>query len=325
MRCNEVTEPIETIYLGGGTPSILPPTLFTKLVSCLPAPSQLREFTIEANPEDITKELVKTWVQHGVGRVSMGIQSFDNAQLQSVGRRHTAEQAVNAVKTLRQCGINNISLDLIYGLPGQTLDSWQMSLDKLLEIHPQHFSAYILSYEPGTRLYAQLSIGKVFEADEDLIDDMYCYLCHAAKQAEYEHYEISNFALPEHRAIHNANYWKFRQYVGLGPSAHSFDGNVRRINPSNIKTYINSIKSGRLAAEMEAETPVDKLHDRIMVGLRTSDGIDLSTFSASQAAALIQRTKLLPPNHVCINDSRIYIPEDKFLISDAIIRTLMAD
>jgi oxygen-independent coproporphyrinogen-3 oxidase len=324
LRRNEVSDAIETVYIGGGTPSILNDIEFRNLISYIKLDAQLKEFTIEANPDDVSERMSDVWLNNGVNRVSMGIQSFDDAQLQFIGRRHSSQQAVNAVKILRNSGVNNISLDLIYGLPGQTLQSWKKSLDKLLEIRPQHFSAYILSYENGTRLYAQLITGKVSEADEDLIDEMYSYLCDAAGNAGYEHYEISNFALPGYRAIHNANYWKFLPYIGLGPSAHSFDGEVRRINPSSIKSYIDSLQQNKLAATIEPETLTDKLNDKIMVGLRTSDGLDLSTLTDDQAESLYQRMKTLPLDHIQLKDNKLSIPEHRYLVSDAIIRTLLA-
>jgi oxygen-independent coproporphyrinogen-3 oxidase len=192
-----------------------------------------------------------------------------------------------------------------------------------LAIHPEHFSAYILSYEPGTRLYARLISGKITEADDDLISEMYEYLCQAAKAAGYEHYEISNFALPGHRAVHNANYWKFKPYVGLGPSAHSFDGNVRRINPSNTKTYLHAIQSHHIAAEIEEENSTDTLNDKIMVALRTAEGLDLNSLTSEQRQAIMQRAKHVPADHIHQHDTRIFIPEHRFLVSDAIIRTLM--
>lgn len=324
LRRNEVCEPIETIYIGGGTPSLLSPDAFRKLAQSLPISKDIKEFTIEANPDDITPELVSTWTDCGVGRVSMGIQSFDDSQLQALGRRHNAQQAINAVDTIRKHGIDNISLDLIYGLPNQSLDSWKFSLSTLLNLNPQHFSAYMLSFEPGTRLYAQLITGKVSEADEDLIEQMYFHLCEAAAKAGYTHYEISNFALPAHKAIHNSNYWKFLPYIGLGPSAHSFDGNSRRINPANIKKYLLALEANHIAAEIEDESSTERLNDMIMVGLRTAEGLDLNMLSTEQRDAFIARSKSLPPDHLLITNDRAQIPEYRYLISDAIIRTLLA-
>lgn len=325
LRKSELSEPLQTIYIGGGTPSLLSADMFARLAERLPLAPGVEEFTIEANPDDVTASIVAAWRRAGVGRVSMGIQSFDDEQLRAVGRRHTAQQAIEAVDVLRNGGIDNISLDLIYGLPGQTLRSWQYSLDKLLSLRPQHFSAYMLSYELGTRLYAQLITGKVVEADDELIEQMYDYLCAAARAAGYDHYEISNFALPGHRAVHNSNYWRFMPYVGLGPSAHSFDGNVRRINPSNIKQYLQTLAAHKIAAEVEDETAVNRLNDMIMVGLRTVDGLDLGNLPNDEREPFTERMKQLPPDHIVVEGERVYIPEHRYLVSDAIIRTLLAD
>jgi oxygen-independent coproporphyrinogen-3 oxidase len=183
----------------------------------------------------------------------------------------------------------------------------------------------MLSYEPGTRLHAQLLNGKVTEADDDLIEDMYTYLCDAARAAGYEHYEISNFALPGYRAVHNSNYWRFYPYVGLGPSAHSFDGAVRRINPLNTKKYLNALSAGTVAAEIEEETEINRINDMIMVGLRTADGLDISNLPSKERAPFMQRARLLPPDHLVVDGERAYIPEHRYLVSDAIIRTLLVD
>ncbi len=325
LRCTELTEPLQTIYIGGGTPSLLSAEQFRKLAAMLPVSDEIAEFTVEANPDDITPAIVAAWRECGVGRVSMGIQSFNDEQLRAVGRRHSAQQAVEAVSTLRAGGINNISLDLIYGLPEQTLVSWRESLAALLSLRPQHFSAYMLSYEPGTRLYAQLMNGKIAEADDELIESMYAHLCKAARAAGYEHYEISNFALPTHRAVHNSNYWRFLPYVGLGPSAHSFDGTVRLINPANTKKYLAALTDGHIAAEIEEETAVNRLNDMIMVGLRTADGLDLSALPTDEREAFMLRTRQLPPDHLVIDGAHAHIPEHRYLVSDAIIRTLLAD
>lgn len=206
----------DTIYLGGGTPSSLPLPLLDRLISHI-RPRRippLREFTIEANPDDVTAE----WAHHIVNgteidRVSMGIQTFDDATLRFIGRRHSAAQAVKAIEILRGAGVTNLSCDLIYGLPGQTFDAWRADLDRLISLRPEHISAYLLSYEPRTRLGVMLSKGLVEEAPETLAEQMYTYLCQATREAGYEHYEISNFAIPGRRAIHNSSYWDGSEYI----------------------------------------------------------------------------------------------------------------
>lgn len=325
LRKDELTGLPDTLYIGGGTPSFLSEDQFTRLVRGLPFTPATVEFTIEVNPEDVTADKVRLWKDNGVNRVSMGVQSFINSELRNVGRRHDSATALRAYGMLRDNGIENISLDLIYGLPGQTLQTWKKSLDTLLDLHPEHFSAYLLSYEKGTLLNARLISGKLTETDEDTIDSMYGYLCRSALKAGYEHYEISNFAVDKRRSVHNSNYWNFSPYLGLGPSAHSYTKGIRRINPADISGYCSKIRDGEVACEVEEETELDLLNDRIMVALRTSDGIELSQLEEHQRKDLLERTKTLPPGHVIVNEERIFIPESKFLVSDAIIRALMAE
>ena len=314
-----------SIYIGGGPPSILSPAQFRTLVSFLPKPHPSAEFTVEANPEDISSQLVSPWLHCGGNRVSMGVQSLVDSELAEVGRRHSAAQAIAAYRSLRQAGVTNISLDLIYGLPGQSLNSWKHSVDTMMDLRPDHLSAYLLSFEPGTRLYARLLAGKVTEADEDLICAMYEYLCTAAAAHGYEHYEISNFSLPGKRAAHNSSYWNFSPYIGLGPSAHSFDGHTRRINPSSLTDYLQAIESGQTAFSVEEESDLDRLNDRIMVGLRTSDGLDLSAMDPAEVDAIRLRARAVPPSHLVWTPTSLRIPESSFLISDSIIRTLLKD
>lgn len=235
-----------TTYLGGGTPSSLPLSALDRLLSIFPITEGcLREFTIEANPDDITPDWAKHIAENTlIDRVSMGIQTFDDATLRLIGRRHSARQAVEAIDTLRRVGINNLSCDLIYGLPGQTLDEWRRSLDTLISLRPAHISAYLLSYEPRTRLGVMLRKGQVSEAPETLVEEMYAYLCEAARRAGYRHYEISNFGLPGHEAIHNSGYWDGSDYLGLGPGAHSMVDGVRWSNPGNLTAYIRTAVRG---------------------------------------------------------------------------------
>lgn len=310
-----------TIYIGGGTPSLLTEEEFGQLGGILPVHDGVREFTIEVNPDDVSPARVRAWLQAGVNRVSMGIQSMDDAELSRVGRRHTAAQAISAFNVLREAGVDNISVDLIYGLPGQTIESWRRSVDMTLALGAEHLSAYSLSYEQGTRLYAALQAGHITEASEDLVTDMYNYLCDRARAAGYEHYEISNFARPGKRAVHNSSYWSFAPYVGLGPGAHSFDGHVRRYNPWSIKGYMEAIEGGKTFYEIDEESDTDRINDRIMVALRTADGLDLSTLPAPVRQTLLARASSL--RGLQITGERIIIPESDFLISDSLIRELL--
>jgi oxygen-independent coproporphyrinogen-3 oxidase len=223
----------------------------------------ITEFTIEANPEDITAENLRQLRSVGVNRISIGVQSFDTAQLNRIKRFHDADTSIKALTVLRDSGIN-YSADLIYGLPGQSVESWQEQLKALLSFRPPHFSSYLLSYEPGTRLYAMKERGVVAEADEATAVEMYRILCREAAQMGYNHYEISNFALPGYEARHNSAYWDLSPYLGLGCSAHSFDGSQRRINPLHLQRYLQAINRGTDATEIDEET-----------SLRTAKGLSL--------------------------------------------------
>lgn len=320
LRSREVSEPIETIYIGGGTPSILTPTQLRRIIEPLPAQG-LREFTLEVNPEDVTSDNVKVWRDLGINRISMGVQSLDDECLKKIGRRHDAATALHAVETLLNSGVQEISLDVMYGLPGQDLDSWRSTLNALIEYHPHHLSAYALSIEPGTRLYASASAGKWEPADDDVYARMYEILCEYTSLAGYRHYEISNFALPGHTAIHNSHYWDMTPYIGLGPGAHSWDGHTRRVNAPDIRRYLKDIAAGHTAYDIEDESDADRANDLIFTALRTDKGLDTELLPdrfrhefeslAAHCSSLIH------------DGTNIRIPQDKWLVSDAIIRDLL--
>ena len=323
LRINEITEPINTIYIGGGTPSILPIELLEKIIVAISKYVNIRhldEFTIEANPEDVKEEWVDAVKKNGINRVSMGIQSFNNEELKYINRRHTAEVASNAIQILQNKGIQRISADLIYGLPGQDLESWEQSLKKLLSLRLPHFSAYLLSYEPGTRLYARLMSGKVEEASEELANEMYQYLITEARRYGYNHYEISNFALPNCEAIHNTNYWRDLPYLGIGVSAHSFDGEKRRVNPSNIKHYISHLQQGKCVYDIEEEDNDARHNDYIIVSLRTAQGIDLNYYKNQYKNDILSIAKPhIDAGRMVLTDTHLAIAEESMLISDRIM------
>jgi len=322
LRRHEVRDEIDTIYLGGGTPSSLSDAQLERLIGSLPRPNG--EFTIEVNPEDVSVERVARWHSWGVNRVSMGVQSFSDSELKAIGRRHTAEQAYKAACLIRRGGIDNISLDLIYGLPRQTLQTWQSSLSRLLEFRPTHLSAYILSYEPGTRLTALLHAGKIEQAHDSLIEEMYSMLCELSSAAGYEHYEISNFALPGYRAQHNSGYWHGVPYLGLGPSAHSFDGHTRRINPASVKEYLGTISRGFPACVIDPENDDNRFNDLLVTRLRTSEGLPFSEVpTARMARLLLDAEPMAERGEVILTPTHICIPESHWLTSDAIITNLM--
>lgn len=320
-RRKEINGQVNTIYFGGGTPSALSQQALDRLFNALPT-QNIQEYTIEVNPEDVTPTFVNWLISSTpVNRVSMGVQTLNDRLLQFLHRRHNAAQAINAAELIASAGLN-LSLDLIYGLPGQTVYDWQNSLNSILHLHPHHLSCYLLSYEPGTLLSAMKTNGKVTEADEDTVIDMYTILCESAAAQGYNHYEISNFALPGHRAIHNSGYWNFTPYLGLGPGAHSFDGSTRSYNPTSLKQYLNC--SGVGFTITEPESPQEKLNDYILTALRTCDGIRLdfaeTHFGAQTARRILSIAQSLHRSGlVNIDLQRIYIPEERLLLSDSII------
>ncbi len=310
---------ISTLYFGGGTPSMLPDPIFANLSQLLYT-HEIVEFTVEANPEDITKEKVSFWKSRGVNRISIGIQSLVDCELESINRRHSAQDAINAIDMIHQSGIENISCDLIYGLPRQSLNSWEYSVGKILEQHPTHLSAYCLSYEEGTLLTRRLIEGKIHETADDVIEAMYNSLCSMTATNGFEHYEISNFALAGYRSRHNSAYWTLEPYLGLGPGAHSLDNiGTRRINLPDIKKYISDYKSICL---IEAESPQDKLNDLIMIKLRTSEGIKISECTNE---ILSQASKHLRYGNLESDGTNLYIPENRWLMADAVIRDLFVE
>ncbi|MCM1070683.1 MAG: radical SAM family heme chaperone HemW [[Clostridium] fimetarium] len=325
-------EKVTTLYIGGGTPSALPLHMLADIVNTLFSEgvntAGLTEFTIEANPEDLTPEWLAAVRELGVNRVSMGVQSFDNELLEAVNRRHDAARAVSALELLSRSGIN-YSADLIYGLPGQTLARWLDDLRKLLDFDPPHFSAYLLSYEPGTPLHARLSRGEVSEASEQLAEQMYSALCEESASRGYRHYEISAFAKPGREAVHNSAYWNYTPYLGLGCAAHSFlpDG-TRKFNPPNIMAYLRDIEGGLCPTETDEETESDRLNDYIITSLRTDTGLALDFLrdrwgletlqSVSQAA-----NPFFQSGHLTMTPAGFRIPECHWLTADSILRELI--
>ncbi len=309
-----------TAYIGGGTPSVLPADLLLRVIK-IPCVVPGGEYTIEANPEQVDAQWLSFVMEAGINRVSMGVQSFDSALLDAVGRQHQPGRAMQAIEALRQSGIN-FSLDLIYGLPGQTVDGWTEALRRMLEIRPPHFSAYLLSYEPGTRLHARLMAGKTVEASEEIAEEMYRVLCAEAAHAGYRHYEVSNFALPGCEAKHNSSYWDGTPYLGLGCSAHSFDGADRASNPPSVSRYVSELSAGRLPLEMEQLTPLDRLNDEIITSLRTSRGLLLPPDAPAGLSEAVAR-HLHAGSLIHLPGGHVAIPESLWLRSDAVMRDLI--
>lgn len=269
---------IETAYVGGGTPTTLSYLHLKQLATIVPP--TVREFTLECNPDDVTGEMARTLHDMGVNRISMGAQSFSDHRLQLLRRRHNAMQIRNAVKLLRNYGFSNISIDLIFGFPNETIEEWKHDIDEALSLGVEHISAYSLMYEEGTPLTRMADSGEIQRLSEEDCCKMYDTLVERLCQAGYEHYEISNFAKPGFRSQHNSSYWNGTEYIGIGAAAHSYNTDTRQWNVSNIRQYIESIEKGVIPMEQETLDDITRYNDMITTALRTAEGIDLDTLKA---------------------------------------------
>jgi oxygen-independent coproporphyrinogen-3 oxidase len=281
---------IGTIYLGGGTPSLLDPAelnLILRRLGTLFVVQSNAEITLEANPDDMTdRQKLKAWRSAGINRLSIGIQSFIDADLQWMNRAHNAAQAAESIQLAKKEGFDNISIDLIYGGPTLPDDHWHRNVAEAIRLRIPHLSCYALTVEPRTALDKLIRRNKKADVSPDDQARQLMLLMDWMAQAGYEHYEISNFALPGHRSRHNSAYWQETPYLGLGPSAHSYDGWSREWNVANNAGYIASLAAGTLpVAEKEILTPVQQLNEYIMISLRTMEGIDLAAIARRFGAA----------------------------------------
>jgi len=326
---------VHTIYLGGGTPSLLPPHLLHGLFNEIHRLFTIEanaEVTIEANPDDVTPEWLNGLYGTPVNRISMGAQTFNDKLLSFLGRRHNCQQTIDAVKACKEAGFTNISLDLIYGLPGQSFDDWKHDVKLALSLGIKHLSAYSLSYEEGTRLDTMLKQGLVREADEELSRQMYDYLMSETNKAGFVHYEISNFALPGYHSRHNSSYWQSSPYLGLGAGAHSYDGErTRRANLPDIKAYIESVegqgargKGQDVPHETEVLSDTDIYNEFIMTRLRTSEGIPLNELPQDKRQyCLSMAGPYLERNLLQITEEHLRLTKEGIFISNGIICELM--
>ncbi|HVS95195.1 MAG TPA: radical SAM family heme chaperone HemW [Puia sp.] len=270
-------ESVSTIYFGGGTPSLLEPDQLDTIVRRLSVLFQLEsqaEITLEANPDDITPDRLAAWKRSGINRLSIGVQSFFEADLRWMNRAHDARQALDCIGLAQRAGFQNLSIDLIYGGPTLPDSHWKQNVDQALSLGIPHLSCYALTVEPRTALDHLIRTNQVHDVDPGDQARQFLLLMDWAAAARYEQYEISNFALPGHRSRHNASYWQGCSYLGLGPSAHSFNGRSRQWNVANNAAYIAAIIDGRgtAVAEREELTPVQQLNEYIMISLRTVEG-----------------------------------------------------
>lgn len=366
---------VNTLYIGGGTPSVLPLDVLSRIVGAVSQTERLSlvteqlslvtepvevttptelfdEFTVEVNPEDIVekgREYVRGLLALGVNRISMGIQSFNDDILRWMNRRHDAGNAVKAFHILRESGVRNISIDLIFGISQLTDETWKDTIEKALELSPEHISAYQLSIEEGSALAKMVADGRYVEASEEQCRRQYDILCRCLGQSGYHHYEISNFAKPGFEAVHNSAYWRRAPYIGLGPGAHSLTGNVRswnsqelphrqqdetsscnpdRIsscNPDSTSCQTSSRNpSGKLATysrNFETLSPEDIRVERIMLSLRTDKGLEAAELYSLAGRTVIN--SLLSEGALERQGASIRIPEDHLFTSDEILRELI--
>ena len=318
---------VHSIYIGGGTPSQLPARALSGILNevcrLFPVDSDA-EVTVEANPDDMTPEWLAALSHTPVNRLSMGVQSFDDALLRLIRRRHTAQQAVCAVEQAARHGISNVSIDLIYGLPTQTMEQWQADVCQALALDVQHLSAYSLSYEEGTPLWRMLEQGRIEEADEELSLCMYEHLIDSTRAAGFTHYEISNFCRPGRHSQHNSAYWHGVPYLGFGPGAHSYDGmRTRRWNLSDLKGYVQA--AGSMPPHQSEVLTDDELYDEtVMTRLRTSEGLSLDLLTAAyRAYCMAQAEPHLRAGRLEQAGSTIRLTRQGIFTSNDIISDLM--
>lgn len=321
---------LDSIYFGGGTPSLLTNSEWESIFETISAYfdiSRDAEITMEANPDDLTTTKLRQLYSSPFNRLSIGIQSFDDEDLRFMNRSHNALQAYNCIEEARDFGFDNLTVDLIYGLPGRTEDHWEKQLNTALKFDLPHLSSYALTVEKETVLENWIRKGKVEPVDEVLAERNYYFMVKILERAGYEHYEVSNFAKPGHRARHNSSYWTGKHYLGIGPSAHSFKGDSRQWNISNNHIYIHAIGDGEIPAEHETLSKADQFNEAVMTSLRRSEGINLdeidrkfgaefSLFLQRESKGLLDEGKLISANR------HLFIPTIYRFLSDGIASSL---
>jgi oxygen-independent coproporphyrinogen-3 oxidase len=317
--------PVETVYFGGGTPSLLETGELSALLHAVRQAYQLSagaEITLEANPDDITEEKLLTWKEIGITRLSIGIQSFFEEDLRWMNRAHNAAQAINALQ-LATRHFDNITIDLIYGTPGLTDEKWKSNVDKAISLGIPHLSCYALTVEPKTPLHKMIRQGISADTNPDKQSEQFLLLMDWLKIAGYEHYEISNFALPGFRSRHNSSYWQGKKYLGLGPSAHSFDGSSRQWNIANNAVYIDSLAKGIIPFEKEVLTASQRANEYIMTSLRTSEGMNLDRLGDEEKEkVLADARKYLEHGSMKKEGNFLVLTNEGRLIADGIAASL---
>ncbi len=332
QRAECLATPLESVFVGGGTPTALGPKLLGSLLSNVGNLIDARtEFTVEANPCTIGRETAEILAACGANRVSLGVQSFNADELSLLGRLHNPQHIAPAAAILREAGISNISLDLIYGIPKQTPESWNSSLAGAFDLAPEHLSCYALGFEPDTPLHADLLAGRVREMDDSRQRACYEAAIAAATAAGMEHYEISNFARPQRQCGHNLTYWHNQPYLGIGPAAAGYVAGIRRTNRPNLREYISAIRDGREPpATSEKLTGRAEMAETLMLGLRLIRGIDRTTFRnrfGRDALDAFPRSmqRYAELGALVITSSRIRLAAEYLFVADTILADILAE
>ena len=337
--CREIVESVsanpenvDTVYFGGGTPSLLDPALLRTIIDTLSSrfSTSAIEVTLEADPETITTEKARAWIDAGFNRISLGAQSFNDLELQSAGRMHRRADIISAIAKLRDAGFSNISLDLIAGLPHQTRESWEESVEQVSQIRPEHLSIYMLEIDEGSRLGAEsLTGGKRYSAAEipadDSIADFYDSACTRLAAEGYEHYEISNWALPDMRSRHNSKYWQRKPYIGFGAGAHSFDGVKRWANIHDSARYVACVQQGTSPREqIQTVSSAQALEEELFLGLRQLEGVDLERIEREYHVDLRNRiAPLAEQGFLQLNGARLRLAPDRLSVSNNVFVDLL--
>jgi len=323
---------VETVYFGGGTPSLLEPREVQALADKISAVFELdetAEITLEANPDDITHEKLKQWKESGINRLSIGIQSFFDDDLRWMNRSHDSKQAMESLELAKKC-FNNITIDLIYGSPAMTDEKWKSNIERAIRFDVPHISCYALTVEAKTPLYKMIRKEMSEDVDPEKQSRQFLLLMDMMSDAGYEHYEISNFAKPAYRSRHNSSYWSNDatgeriKYLGVGPSAHSFDGTSRQWNVSNNHVYIDSIRKGTVPFEMESLTAAQQVNECIMTSLRTLEGLDLGVVKKGNAMDLVLAAskKFIERGFLVKQDNHLLLTREGKLLADGIASEL---
>ena len=332
LRKNELeSSSLKSLYFGGGTPSILKvdelQSIIDEVLKHFSFDPNI-EITLEANPDDLDKNFLQNLVKTPVNRLSIGTQSFFDEDLKLMNRAHNSGEAESSIKRAQDFGLTNISIDLIYGSPTSNLEIWKKNLDKTIELQVPHISSYALTVEPKTALNTWISQGKIAAPKEAEQHEEFFYMTDFLKDNGFDHYEISNFGKPGFHSQHNSAYWKSQEYLGIGPSAHSYNGrNERSWNIANNQLYINSLNQSKLAKETEILTEKEQFNEMLMIGLRTIWGVDLTSLKEKFTTELLEKFQSQIKNKLedgilQIENNHLKIPEKHWFLADGIAADL---